>query len=174
MRTCPECKASVDDASRFCENCGYPMSDLPASDASVSTSGTNLPSSPGTGSGPDSHPILDNPAVPSRPTSWGGKEGGSEASPGACSACGFINLPGEMFCQNCGVQLPPVTSLPPPPPRPNTEAQVDKREMFSTIRAWHGTAIYPTCTRRTTGCYPAIVVNACWPGGCATANSRIW
>jgi len=25
-------------------------------------------------------------------------------------------MPGEMFCQNCGVQLPPVASSPPPPP----------------------------------------------------------
>jgi pSer/pThr/pTyr-binding forkhead associated (FHA) protein len=35
-----------------------------------------------------------------------------------CSACGYSNLPGEMFCQNCGVQLPPVASVPPPPPTP--------------------------------------------------------
>jgi hypothetical protein len=35
-----------------------------------------------------------------------------------CSACGYSNLPGEMFCQNCGVQLPPVASTPPPPPTP--------------------------------------------------------
>lgn len=27
-------------------------------------------------------------------------------------------MPGEMFCQNCGVQLPPVASTPPPPPAP--------------------------------------------------------
>ena len=39
-----------------------------------------------------------------------------------CSACGFSNLPGEMFCQNCGVQLPPVASVPPPPPTPVVEA----------------------------------------------------
>jgi FHA domain len=38
-----------------------------------------------------------------------------------CSACGYSNLPGEMFCQNCGVQLPPVASVPPPPPAPVVE-----------------------------------------------------
>jgi hypothetical protein len=27
-------------------------------------------------------------------------------------------MPGEMFCQNCGVQLPPVASVPPAPPVP--------------------------------------------------------
>jgi predicted amidophosphoribosyltransferase len=37
--------------------------------------------------------------------------------PGVCSACGHKNLPGETFCQNCGVQLPPVQSMPPPPPK---------------------------------------------------------
>ena len=32
--------------------------------------------------------------------------------------CGYANVPGEMFCQNCGVQLAPVASTPPPPPAP--------------------------------------------------------
>lgn len=35
---------------------------------------------------------------------------------GTCSSCGYQNVPGEMFCQNCGVQLAPVTSAPPPLP----------------------------------------------------------
>ncbi len=35
-----------------------------------------------------------------------------------CSACGFSNLLGETFCQKCGVQLPPVASVPPPAPQP--------------------------------------------------------
>jgi hypothetical protein len=38
------------------------------------------------------------------------------AAPGTCSACGFVNIPGEMFCQQCGMQLGPVTVSPPPPP----------------------------------------------------------
>jgi hypothetical protein len=41
-----------------------------------------------------------------------------------CSACGYSNLPGEMFCQNCGVQLPPVASVPPPPPAPVVDIPV--------------------------------------------------
>jgi pSer/pThr/pTyr-binding forkhead associated (FHA) protein len=40
----------------------------------------------------------------------------SPVHPGICSACGYVNLPGETFCQNCGVQLAPVASVPPPPP----------------------------------------------------------
>lgn len=43
--------------------------------------------------------------------------------PGACSSCGYRNLPGEMFCQNCGVQLAPVASAPPPPPLPVSRPQ---------------------------------------------------
>ena len=39
-------------------------------------------------------------------------------SPRGCSVCGYENMPGETFCQNCGVQLPPVSSTPPPPPTP--------------------------------------------------------
>ena len=41
-----------------------------------------------------------------------------KATAGTCSACGYQNIPGEMFCQNCGVQLAPVTSAPPPLPTP--------------------------------------------------------
>lgn len=36
-----------------------------------------------------------------------------------CSACGANNTPGEMYCQRCGVQIPPVLSSPPPPPKPD-------------------------------------------------------
>jgi hypothetical protein len=39
-----------------------------------------------------------------------------------CSACGFSNLLGETFCQKCGVQLPPVASVPPPAPQPVKDA----------------------------------------------------
>jgi uncharacterized Zn finger protein (UPF0148 family) len=42
---------------------------------------------------------------------------------GTCSSCGFQNISGEMFCQNCGVQLAPVASAPPPPPTPVSHVQ---------------------------------------------------
>lgn len=38
---------------------------------------------------------------------------------GLCAACGYQNLPGEMFCQNCGVQLAPLITIPPVSPRPS-------------------------------------------------------
>jgi hypothetical protein len=95
MRICPDCQAQLDDRANFCDNCGLrltPLVDEPASmDAKQGT-----------------------PAQPSRVEI----SASSSAPPGTCSACGYVNVPGEMFCQNCGVQLAPVISVPPPPPTP--------------------------------------------------------
>lgn len=41
---------------------------------------------------------------------------GGAAAAGACPNCGMQNLPGELYCDNCGMQLPPVVVSPPPPP----------------------------------------------------------
>lgn len=41
---------------------------------------------------------------------------GSAAAAGACPNCGTQNLPGELYCDNCGMQLPPIVVAPPPPP----------------------------------------------------------
>lgn len=95
MRVCPNCQATVSDTANFCDNCGRPFRSNPV-----------VPRSPGFSDAA--------PAVPSR----GGADPQLEA--GLCSACGYRNVPGEMFCQNCGVQLAPVASAPPPPPRPLT------------------------------------------------------
>lgn len=95
MRNCPDCHAVIGDTAKFCDNCGYPLQPpVPASPPAVEP---RSPISPPAPAGPQPRDAL-----------------------GACSACGFQNLPGEMFCQNCGVQLPPVASTPPPPPRPVT------------------------------------------------------
>ena len=57
---------------------------------------------------PEAGPVAASPSSPQTLA--------DEVAPGTCSACGYLNLPGEMFCQNCGVQLAPVASAPPPPP----------------------------------------------------------
>ncbi len=100
MRTCPDCQALVLETANFCDNCGYPLN---------AANSAGLPPIPGSAPVP---PVSQNP-LPDIPLPAGG-----EVAPGTCSACGYTNLPGEMFCQNCGVQLPPVASQPPPPPRP--------------------------------------------------------
>ncbi len=64
-------------------------------------------------------PFSQSGDSPSPRDAAGGSPAPLQAVPsGTCSACGFINVPGEMFCQNCGVQLAPVISTPPPPPSP--------------------------------------------------------
>ncbi len=70
---------------------------------------------------------LPQPVGSSSPT---GEEKGSssvgEDLAGTCSACGFKNLPGETFCERCGVQLAPVQSLPPIAPRLIPGSQITK------------------------------------------------
>jgi len=102
MRTCPDCHKPVDEAARFCDNCGYSLSQAEAK-----------PLSPASPVKPAPPSIYPSPA-----------QGMSlhETAPGTCSACGFVNVVGEMFCQNCGVQLAPVASTPPPPPVPVSSA----------------------------------------------------
>lgn len=58
------------------------------------------------------------PLEPDSPKVNSSSEKSGEVSYGTCSACGFSNIAGETFCQQCGVQLPPVMSSPPPPPTP--------------------------------------------------------
>lgn len=102
MRVCPDCQASVSDAANFCDNCGYPIG---AAQQNAPAAQQNAPAQP------SPPPVAQAPAAPERGL-------GTGMLAGACAACGYVNLPGEMFCQNCGVQLAPVASLPPPPPRP--------------------------------------------------------
>jgi hypothetical protein len=96
MRICPDCQLLVDEAARFCDNCGYPLQ-----------SQDKLPPLP---------PQVNESAR--QPVGVSNAVAANLVAPGTCSACGYQNVPGEMFCQNCGVQLAPVPSVPPPPPRP--------------------------------------------------------
>lgn len=94
MRTCPDCHSLVDDEAVFCDNCGFK---LPPVEREIEpTIKAEIP--------PASRPAFE-PAAQSQPA-------------GTCSVCGYVNMPGEMFCQNCGVQLAPVASTPPAPPVP--------------------------------------------------------
>jgi pSer/pThr/pTyr-binding forkhead associated (FHA) protein len=109
MRVCPDCHAPVSDTANFCDNCGYPLKAAPESNLNAN----QVP--PASASAQSKPPALDQQQASGPDVS---SFRGTNALRGACSACGYINLPGEMFCQNCGVQLPPVASMPPPPPRP--------------------------------------------------------
>ena len=101
MSQCPNCQTPVDEAAGFCDQCGYPLA-------------------------PGSHDSkVPQPAsLDEDPSGTGALSAGTRTFPVGiviCSACGKDNMPGEMFCQSCGVQLPPVASLPPPPPTPLSE-----------------------------------------------------
>ncbi len=93
MRICPDCQTQLDDHAAFCDNCGLRLSDVAEA--------------------PKPAAEVSSPAVAAV-----AQETPREAAPGMCSSCGYVNVPGEMFCQNCGVQLAPVASTPPPPPTP--------------------------------------------------------
>lgn len=96
-RICPDCKNELDENANICDRCGFifsPTSDMrftiPGGPTNVLSSSENFP-----------------PPFSSEEQ----REGIWE-----CSACGYQNIPGEMFCQKCGVQLPPVLSPAPPLP----------------------------------------------------------
>jgi hypothetical protein len=99
MRTCPECQAQLDDRANFCDNCGLQLTPLVDEPASTAAKQGPPAQAPQVGALASSGAALGVP-------------------PGTCSACGYVNVAGEMFCQNCGVQLAPVISVPPPPPTP--------------------------------------------------------
>ncbi|MBN1149442.1 MAG: zinc ribbon domain-containing protein [Anaerolineales bacterium] len=109
MRTCPDCHAAIDDHAKFCDNCGLQIT-------SQQDEAISAPEENGASSQPERMGIS---ALPRSPLN---------VSPGTCSACGYVNVPGEMFCQNCGVQLAPVVSAPPPPPVPISRSSVAQVE----------------------------------------------
>lgn len=107
MRICPDCNNELSDQAKFCDNCGFqlePLEEGPTrSDEDVRS---DMSSGPGL-----IYPPPDQASM--------------SAAPGTCSACGYSNIPGEMFCQNCGVQLAPVVSAPPPMPTPVSTSSPD-------------------------------------------------
>jgi predicted amidophosphoribosyltransferase len=99
MRTCPECFNQVEDQATFCDNCGLQLP--PVNDRAVFSTGALSAAA-------DADLLVGRSVQPAA----------GNAQPGTCSACGYVNVPGEMFCQNCGVQLAPIASAPPPLPTP--------------------------------------------------------
>lgn len=100
MRHCPVCHSPVEQGYEFCDQCGAPLTPAPGTDRGPRESYT--------------------PRDLAKTAALSGEIGGFPAVVVKCSACGKENLPGEMFCQFCGVQLPPVASNLPPPPTPLT------------------------------------------------------
>ena len=131
MQTCPDCHAPVNDSAVFCDNCAFRLK--PAASETRFPAGGGLVSPPA-GSG-ILNPMMASPVL-------------VNAAPGSCSACGYVNTPGEMFCQNCGVQLAPVASVPPPPPTPVSTAGVQPQPPLAGIQPIAPSApiACPTCS----------------------------
>ena len=121
MRTCPDCQTQLDDHAAFCDNCGLQLSNVVETPAPVLA------------------PAMESPVkAAAEPVA------ALDASPGTCSSCGYVNVPGEMFCQNCGVQLAPVASVPPPPPTP-VGASVQEPEEPVAVPDVHASGACSSC-----------------------------
>lgn len=87
MQKCPDCHAIVDDNAIFCDQCGLRLKAKP--NAAPTASGA--------------------------PAAQTAVQGEQHKMGAGCPACGYINLPGEAFCANCGVQQVSSAASPPPP-----------------------------------------------------------
>jgi uncharacterized OB-fold protein len=131
MITCPSCTHQNEVGSAFCENCGHDLREMvPAARAPsmpqagggsacpscgfVNISGAAFCENCGTPLGQElpSAPPIKTTAAPPDPSP-------TPISSGLhCSSCGHLNVPGSMFCENCGNQMEQAAPLPPPEPVP--------------------------------------------------------
>ncbi len=90
--TCPNCGSQQPAGARFCDQCGTPLGQpQPTAAAAPATAA----------------PVATTPAVIAAPLAQTGPGGGL-----ICPVCGAANIPGEVFCENCGASL---ISTPPTP-----------------------------------------------------------
>jgi uncharacterized OB-fold protein len=131
MITCPSCTHQNEVGSAFCENCGHDLREMvPAARAPsmpqagggsacpscgfVNISGAAFCENCGTPLGQElpSAPPIKTTAAPPDPSP-------TPISSGLhCSSCGHLNVPGSMFCENCGNQMEQAAPLAPPEPVP--------------------------------------------------------
>lgn len=93
---CPNCAQMVDDNAVFCDICGGRMPERPPAPKSAAS--------------PSPTPVATNPPVAPASSSPEG------VPPGICPNCAAAYVVGEVFCNNCGMQLPPISMVAPPPP----------------------------------------------------------
>jgi uncharacterized OB-fold protein len=131
MITCPSCTHQNEVGSAFCENCGHDLREMvPAPQAPSRPQAGAGPACPscgftniagaafcencGTplGQGLPSAPPIKTTVAPSDPSP-------TPISSGLhCSSCGHLNVPGSMFCENCGNQMEAAAPAAPPAPVP--------------------------------------------------------
>ncbi len=97
MLTCPSCGAQVVPGEAFCSECGASLSDLALPRPTLSDAPTMLAPAPA---------VTEMAAV-------------STTESHICPVCGHQNLPGDSYCENCGVDLATTVV---PPDSPNVSA----------------------------------------------------
>ncbi|HZQ09088.1 MAG TPA: FHA domain-containing protein [Anaerolineae bacterium] len=79
MKKCPNCGNMNEDAAMFCDNCGSPL---------------------GAGAPAANVPVGNQPPIAPQPMS-GASAGGNII----CPSCSTPNVPGTLYCDNCGADL---------------------------------------------------------------------
>ncbi len=81
--TCPTCGSQQPAGARFCDQCGTPLGQSQPAVANDAAA-----------------PAVAAPAPAAAPMAQSGPGGGL-----ICPVCGAANIPGEVFCENCGASL---------------------------------------------------------------------
>jgi hypothetical protein len=95
---CPCCHQAVDENAIFCDICGAPLKEQEQA----------VP--------------CPTPATPAPPQAVSQSSASAQAA--VCPNCGAPYVAGEIFCNDCGVQLPPVAVSAPVPPVPVQQGEV--------------------------------------------------
>jgi len=82
MRLCPKCQAPVKEGDKFCDHCGTRLPQVDENHDRSSNHEVNFVMEPN--------------------QLW---------ATGVCASCGKEYILGEMFCEHCGVQIPPTISI---------------------------------------------------------------
>lgn len=102
MKSCPSCHAENVDDAIFCDNCGATLNAAPVAPPPP------IPQ-------PSVAPVAPPPPPPPSPTPQAPAPSGVK-----CGTCGTANLPGSMYCENCGAALnvapPQAPTMPAAPP----------------------------------------------------------
>jgi len=98
---CQNCGSIVQDDAVFCDQCGARLADQPAADTQATVAPTLAP-----------------------------EVAGTPGTGSICPACGTENMPGEMFCSNCGTPLQAL--MPEPEPAAASPAEPQPTEPVAT------------------------------------------
>ncbi len=137
MKTCTNCGAQNDDANRFCDQCGTRLETAAPSPVVAPAAVAATPAAPATSTCPNcgaavlpgeafcdecgaalATPVSAPPAASETPGAVAPSPAAVAASPSGtatgttCPMCGYQNMPGDRFCENCGADLTATAAAP--------------------------------------------------------------